>query len=67
MATRDRQALRYASIVAMLLGLVLVIMGLYSWYQGKGSAAPFSSGLGAIVIGGICYQTSRRNNSRTDS
>lgn len=67
MATRDLQALRYASIVAMLLGLVLIVMGLYSWYQGKGSAAPFSSGLGAIVVGGICYQTSRRNRSGSDS
>ena len=67
MATRDLQALRYASIVAMLLGLVLVVMGLYSWYQGRGSAAPFSSGLGAIVIGGICYQTSRRSKSGSDS
>ena len=67
MATRDRQSLRYASIVAMVLGLVLVVMGLYSWYQGKGSAAPFSSGLGAIVIGGICYQLSRRNQSGSDS
>ena len=67
MASADKQALRYASIVAMLLGLVLVIMGLYSWYQGKGSAAPFSSGLGAIVIGGICYQSSRRNKSGSDS
>ena len=67
MATRDRQSLRYASIVAMVLGLVLVVMGLYSWYQGKGSAAPFSSGLGAIVVGGICYQLSRRNQSGSDS
>jgi|KBSMisStandDraft_5_1062788.scaffolds.fasta_scaffold793160_1 hypothetical protein len=67
MATRDLQTLRYASIVAMLLGLILVVIGLYSWYQGKGSAAPFSSGLGAIVIGGICYQTSRRNKSGSDS
>ena len=67
MATRDQQALRYASIVAMLLGLVLVVMGLYSWYQGKGSAAPFSSGLGALVIGGICYQTSRRNKPGSNS
>ena len=40
MATRDLQTLRYASIVAMLLGLILVVIGLYSWYQGKGSAAP---------------------------
>jgi ABC-type Mn2+/Zn2+ transport system permease subunit len=67
MATRDLQTLRYASIVAMLLGLILVVIGLYSWYQGKGSAAPFSSGLGAIVIGGICYQTSRRNKSGSGS
>ena len=67
MATRDLQTLRYASIVAMRLGLILVVIGLYSWYQGKGSAAPFSSGLGAIVIGGICYQTSRRNKSGSDS
>ena len=67
MATRDLQTLRYASIVAMLLGLILVVIGLYSWYQGNGSAAPFSSGLGAIVIGGICYQTSRRNKSGSGS
>lgn len=67
MVSADTQVLRYASIVAMLLGLVLTVMGLYSWYQGKGSAAPFSSGLGAIVIGGICYQTSRRKKSGGDS
>lgn len=67
MVSADTQVLRYASIVAMLLGLVLIVMGLYSWYQGKGSAAPFSSGLGAIVIGGICYQTSRRKKSGGDS
>ena len=67
MVSADTQVLRYASIVAMLLGLVLIVMGLYSWYQGKGSAAPFSAGLGAIVIGGICYQSSRRKKSGGDS
>ena len=67
MVSADKQVLRYASIVAMILGLVLVAMGLNSWYQGKGSAAPFLSGLGAIVVGGICYQSSRRKGSGSDS
>jgi hypothetical protein len=66
MANRDQTALRYASILAMVLGVILFAMGLYAWYQGKGSAATFSSGMGAIVIGGICYQMSRRTTNSGD-
>jgi hypothetical protein len=56
----NEQVLRGASIVAVILGAVLLIIGLVGYMRGEPATSEFVSGALAIVIGGLCFQVSRR-------
>ena len=60
MATSSMAGLRDASIIAMGLGLVLVAIALYRWATGGSDVSALGCGVGAAVIGSICYLKARR-------
>ena len=64
--TSEQRILRLASIVAFVLGAILVAIGVYRYVNGGGLSSPISAGLGAMVIAGICYQIATRGRDQRE-
>jgi len=64
--TSEQRILRLASIVAFVLGAILVAIGVYRYVNGGGLSSPIGAGLGAMVIAGICYQIATRGRDQRE-
>ena len=62
----SERVLRLASIVAFVLGAILVAIGVYRYVNGGGLSSPIGVGLGAMVIAGICYQIANRGRDQRE-
>jgi len=64
--TSEQRVLRLASIVAFVLGAILVAIVVYRYVNGGGLSSPIGAGLGAMVIAGICYQIATRGRDQRE-
>ena len=64
--TSEQRVLRLASIVAFVLGAILVAIGVYRYVNGGGLSSPIGAGLGAMVIAGICSQIANRGRDQRE-
>ena len=64
--TSEQRVLRLASIVAFVLGAILVAIVVYRYVNGGGLSSPIGAGLGAMVIAGICYQIANRGRDQRE-
>ena len=62
----SERVLRLASIVAFVLGAILVAIGVYRYVNGGGLSSPIGAGLGAMVIAGICSQIANRGRDQRE-
>jgi uncharacterized membrane protein YgaE (UPF0421/DUF939 family) len=58
--TNNRQVARGASIVAIALGVVLLIIAVSDYFKDQSPASAMISGALAIAVGALCYQTTRQ-------